>query len=69
MYVKKLNFQEHPNRNTGEGHKQNIYVTEDKICMANKYMKLCSASLIISEMQIKMRYYFIPTRLAKLKLC
>lgn len=40
MYVKKLNFQEHPNRNTGEGHKQDIYVTEDKICMANKYMNI-----------------------------
>ena len=51
------------------GQKPNRHFTKEDILIMNKYMKRCSTSYVIKEIQIKtvITYYYTPIRMVKIK--
>jgi hypothetical protein len=51
------------------GYRGKQMFSTEKSQMAQRYLKQCSISIVIREMQIKttLRFYFTPVRMAKIK--
>jgi hypothetical protein len=69
MEQKNLNFPRISNTINKWANELNRHFSKKEVQMANKYMKKCSASLAIKEMQIKttLRFYLTPVRMAIIK--
>jgi hypothetical protein len=67
--LKKLNPQRINTPVKKWAHELNREFSKEEIQMASKYMKKCSASLVIEEMQVKttLRFHLTPVRMATIK--
>jgi hypothetical protein len=67
--LKKLDSRKSNNPIKKRGTELNKEFSTEEYRMAEKYLKKCSTSLFIREMQIKttLRFYLIPVRMAKIK--
>jgi hypothetical protein len=69
MELKKLNFQNFNDPMKKWAKELNRTFSNEEVQMAEKYMKKCSTSLAIKEMQIKtmLSFHLTPVRMATLK--